>query len=268
MRLPPLSDDVEWSVCVRDVVSSRVLAAVSADRVLRTASIGKLFLLIEIARAAAAGELDLAEEVARTNEDLVADSGLWHLMSRDAFTIDDLCWLVGGFSDNLATNVLVRRIGVSAVGATSESLGFVRSALLDRVRDDRSPEDPWTLSAGNAEELSDLMARLRRGDIVSASVSSRVLRWVAANADLSMVAAAFGLDPLAHAEPDRGVTLVNKTGTISTVRGDVGVVSGPAAFVAYAVLASWPDDAAADPRDRVLAEMAAIGATIRTHIGA
>ncbi|KAA1395873.1 serine hydrolase [Aeromicrobium ginsengisoli] len=268
MRLPPLSDDVEWSVCVRDAASSRVLASLSPDRVLRTASIGKLFLLIEIARAAAAGELDLGEELRRTSDDAVADSGLWHLMRRDAFTIDDLCWLVGGFSDNLATNVLTRRIGISAVGATSASLGFVRSALLDRVRDDRSPEDPWTLSAGNADELSDLMARLHRGDIGSASVSSRVLRWVAANADLSMVAAAFGLDPLAHAEPDRGVTLVNKTGTISTVRGDVGVVTGPAGSVAYAVLASWPDDAAEDPRDRVLAEMAAIGATIRTHIGA
>lgn len=268
MRLPPLSADVEWSVCLRDAATSSVLAAVSADLVLRTASIGKLFLLVEIARQAAEGELDVGVELTRTGEDAVADSGLWYLMSRDTFTIDDLCWLVGGFSDNLATNVLVRRIGIDAVGATSESLGFVRSALLDRVRDDRGPDDPWTLSAGSADELSDLMARLHRGDIVSPSVSSRVLRWITANTDLSMVAAAFGLDPLAHAEPDRGFALVNKTGTISTVRADVGVVTGPAASVAYAVLASWPDDAADDPRDRVLADMAAIGAAIRSHIGA
>ena len=255
-------------MCLRDASSSEVLVDLTPDRVLRTASIGKLFLLVEIARAVAADELDLVEELTRTDADAVADSGLWHLMRRDAFTIDNLCWLVGGFSDNLATNVLVRRIGIKAVTATSESLGFVRSALLDRVRDDRGSEDPWTLSAGCADELSDLMARLHRGDIVSASVSSRVLRWVAANADLSMVASAFGLDPLAHAEPDRGVTLVNKTGTISTVRADVGVVTGPAAAVAYVVIASWPDDATDDPRDRVLADMAAIGTVIRTHIGA
>jgi beta-lactamase class A len=265
--LPRLFLDVEWSVCIRDAATSEVLAAEEPGRVLRTASIGKLFLLIEIARQAEVGELDLGEELTRTDDDAVADSGLWHLMQRDAFTIEDLCWLLGGFSDNLATNVLVRRIGIEAVGATSTSLGFVHSALLDRVRDDRGLDDPWTLSAGNAEELSALMARLHRGDIVSASVSSRVLCWVAANADLSMVAAAFGLDPLAHAQPDRGITLVNKTGTISTVRADVGVVTGPAASVAYAVLASWPDDAVRDPRDRVLAEMAAIGAAIRTHVG-
>jgi len=111
------------------------------------------------------------------------------------------------------------------------------------------------------------MARLHRGGILSPDVSARVLRWVGANADLSMVASALGLDPLAHAEPDRDITLVNKTGTISTVRADVGVAAGPAAEVAYAVLASWPDEAERDPRDRVLADMASIGAAIRTHIG-
>lgn len=267
MDLPRLYQDVEWSVCVRDAATSEVLAAVEPELVLRTASIGKLFLLVEIARQVEGGELDLGEELTRTDDEAVADSGLWHLMHRDTFTIEDLCWLVGGFSDNLATNVLVRRIGIEAVTVTSESLGFVRSALLDRVRDDRGLDDPWTLSAGCADELSDLMARLHRGEIVSAEVSARVLRWVAANADLSMVASAFGLDPLAHAEPDRGITLINKTGTISSVRADVGVVVGPAAEVAYAVLASWPDDTDRDPRDRVLADMAAIGAAIRTHIG-
>lgn len=268
MRLPPLSVDVEWSVCLRDAATSDVLAALEPDRVLRTASIGKLFLLVEVARQAADGSLDLAEELTRSDDLAVADSGLWHRMRHDTFTIDDLCWLVGGFSDNLATNVLVRRIGLEAVSTTSESLGFVRSALLDRVRDDRGPDDPWTLSAGCAAELSDLMARLHRGDIVSSEPSARVLRWIAANADLSMVASAFGLDPLAHAEPDRGITLVNKTGTISTVRADVGLVAGPTGSVAYAVLASWPDDAADDPRDRVLADVAAIGAEIREHVGA
>jgi beta-lactamase class A len=80
-------------------------------------------------------------------------------MRRDTFTVEDLCWLLGGFSDNLATNVLVRRIGIEAVTATSTSLGFVRSALLDRVRDDRGLDDPWTLSAGCAGELSALMAK-------------------------------------------------------------------------------------------------------------
>ncbi len=96
---------------------------------------------------------------------------------------------------------------------------------------------PW-----NPPRLADLMRRLHRHEVVDRDVSRTVLRWVGTNTDLSMVASAFDLDPLAPAEPDRGVRLVNKTGTISTVRADVGVVEGPAANTANAVLASRADD--------------------------
>lgn len=88
--------------------------------------------------------------------------------------------------------------------------------MLDRIRPDRGPDDPPTLSWGTGAELSDVLARLGRGEVINAQVSQRVLRWLAARSDLSMVAAAFDLDPLAHAEPDRGITLIDKTGTIGT----------------------------------------------------
>ena len=119
---------------------------------------------------------------------------------------------------------------------------------------------PW-----NPPRLADLMRRLHRHEVVDRDVSRTVLRWIGTNTDLSMVASAFDLDPLAHAEPDRGVRLVNKTGTISTVRADVGVVEGPAANAAYAVLASRADDV--DLRDAVLADMRRIGQIIRDHMG-
>lgn len=264
MQLPSPAPGVRWSICVRDAKTSQVLAEHEPDRVQRTASIGKLFLLVEVSRRAEAGDLDLDEVLAWEDEDLITGSGLWYLMRSRALPIDDLCWLVGGFSDNLATNVLVRRIGIPAVAAGSEALGFTRSSLLDRIRKVRGPDDPPTLSQGCAGELSDLLARLHRGSVVSPGVSRQVLRWAAANADLSMVAAGFGLDPLDHAAKDRGVLLVNKTGTIDTVRADVGVVRGSAGAVAYAVLAEW--DAGADPRDDVLAYMAEVGQRLRTHV--
>ncbi len=264
MHLPELTPDVAWSVCLRDAETSDVLAEHDPLAVLRTASVGKILLLVEVAAQAESGALDLDEELNWTDEDAVADSGLWYLMRRRSFAIDDLCWLIGGVSDNLATNVLLRRVGLATIYVRTKTLGFERSELLDRVRDDRGPDDPPTLSRGRAGELSDLMARLRRGEIVSPAVSGRVLRWLAANTDLSMTASAFGLDPLAHAEPDRDITLVNKTGTISTARADVGIVTGPHAAVAYAVLADWDGDR--DPRDRVLADMAVIGDLVRAHV--
>lgn len=257
----------QWSVCVRSLTDDRVLLERHPDRVLRTASVGKVFLLLEVARQAVAGECDLGERVARLPEDGVADSGVWYLMDQAELPVGDLCTLVGAFSDNLATNVLVRRFGIQAVRAASTALGCTESALLDRVREERLPEHPPTLSLGTAAELSSVMARISRGEAVSEPASAMVWRWLAAGADLSMVAAAFGLDPLAHAEPDRGITLVNKTGTISTARIDIGCVTGPAGGLAYAVGANWDADAADDPRDQVLATMREIGAELRRRVG-
>ncbi len=264
MRLPDLTP-ADWSVRVVDLADRSTLASLDEGRALRTASVGKLFLLVEAARQAAAGELDLAERVRWRDDELVQDSGLWYLLAQRELAVGDLCLLVGAVSDNLATNVLVRVVGLEAVAATTAALGYTDSGLLDRVRDQRGESDPPTLSVGTAADLADLMGRLHRGDIVDPEVSGTVLRWLRANTDLSMVASAFDLDPLAHADPDRGIRLVNKTGTISTARADVGVVEGPRATVAYAALASWrPDD---DRRDAVLTGMREIGRALRRYVG-
>jgi hypothetical protein len=78
-------------------------------------------------------------------------------------------------------------------------------------------------------------------------------------ADLSMVAAGLGLDPLAHMAHDRGLRLRHKTGTDHGVRADAGLLDGPRRRLAYAVLARF-DDAR---RDGALAVMRAIGTAMQ-----
>lgn len=259
--------DVSWSVSVLDVESGGVLLEHEPERVQRTASIGKLFLLVEVARQAAAGQLDLDEQVERRPDEFVADSGVWYRLRADALSIHDACALIGAVSDNLATNVLVRRIGLDAIGQTTRELGITRSALLDRVREERGPEHPPTLSRGCAGELAEFARRLERGEVVSPEVSRMVVDWLALDTDLSMVASAFGLDPLAHTEVDRGIRLWNKTGTISSARIDVGVAAASQRGIAWAVLADW-EHASGDPRDAVLERMRTLGERIRALLEA
>ena len=227
---------------------------------------GKVFLLLEVAQRLDAGTLDADEPLTWGEDDYVEDSGLWARLHTRTLPVADLGTLIGAVSDNLATNVLVRRLGIEAVRARALGVGCVESALLDRVRDERLPGMPPTLSVGRADELSALMAALHRGEAVNPSVDARVLGWLSGNADLSMVAGAFDLDPLAHAGPDRGLTVVNKTGTISVVRADVGVVSSDAGALAWAVLAEW--DEGTDARDAVLGDMRSVGAMLRAALGA
>ncbi len=256
--------DIDWAVSIRDG-SGRELACRDGDRALKTASVGKVLLLLEVARQIHAGELNGAGLLSRTPELAVADSGLWQHLHIDELAIDDLCVLIASVSDNTATNVLLGRVGLPRVGELAESLGLVATALLDYVRGHRGPQHPPTLSTGSASELSALMSQLSRGTLLTPAVSEQVNAWLATTVDLSMVASAFGLDPLAHAPSDRNIAICNKTGADPGVRADVGTITGDATRFSYAVIANW-DVGSADRRDEVLSGMNAIGTILRTAI--
>jgi beta-lactamase class A len=92
------------------------------------------------------------------------------------------------------------------------------------------------------------------------SLSPRVLDWLSSSVDLSMVASAWGLDPLAHRE-DAVVRLVNKTGTSDGVRADIGLVEAGGRRTAYAAIANWDADRD-DLRGPVLAAMRGLGGLV------
>ncbi|SPM29740.1 Beta-lactamase class A [Mycobacterium terramassiliense] len=232
---------------------------------MKTASIGKLLLLVEVARQCAEGELSGATVLGRDPGLLVADSGIWQHLDVEGLSVRDLCVLVSSVSDNLATNVLLKRVGLRKVRHLAESLGLVHTALLDYVRDHRGPADPATLSTGSASELSGLMGRLARNELLSPAVSQQVNHWLATCVDLSMVSGAFGFDPLAHAPSDRDFFVRNKTGADAGVRADVGTLGRESVRFDYAVIANW-DASGPDLRDGALSGMRAIGMTLRTII--
>ena len=241
------------------------LVAGSAGETLHTASVGKVLLLLTVAGLLASEELDGSEVLTRREEDTVGDSGIWQHLEQPGLTIRDLAWLVGAVSDNLATNVLLRRVGLEAVDRTRVELGLDRTRLSDRIRDVRTAADPESPSFGSARELCDLFERLRTGrDVPDATAAAEVLRWLAAGSDLSMVGSAFMLDPLAHAEPDRGFRLVNKTGTDAGVRADAGFVEGPGGSASYAVIANW--NPGEDRRELAIERMRKLGGRLRESI--
>lgn len=255
---------ISWGVSLRNAETGGVLVAHDADRVLRTASIGKLLLLAEIARGLGIGEYAADELLNRDSVPPVADSGLWRHLRAAELSLHDAAVLIGAVSDNLATNVALRRVGLQSVTGLAGQLGLTGFGLHDVVRDVRGPGDPATLSTAPASELTTFFCRLYRGEVVDPRTSEQVLRWLAAGTDLSMAASAFGLDPLAHDAPDRGLRLWNKTGTDTGVRADAGVVVGPAGAVAYAFLAEWDGDEGR--RDAVLAGMRALGGMLRQRV--
>lgn len=253
-----------WSVAVRDAMSGATVVALDSHRLLRTASVAKVYLLVEVAARLAAGQLDPLLPVDRRSTAPVADSGLWQHLASDVLPVVDVATLVGSVSDNLAANALVELIGLDAVRTRAAKHAADGSTLHDLVRDVRRRGDPETLSEGSAADWVSLFAGLARGMVESPRVSERVLGWLAAGTDLSMVAAAFGLDPLSHGGgADRGFAVWNKTGTDAGVRADVGLIDGGSQTLAYAAICNWSPSADRDPRDDVLVAMRRIGSSLR-----
>lgn len=263
----PDAGGVTWSVSVRDS-SGMPLGGVGEDVPLRTASVGKVLLLIETARLIASGELSPDEPLTRSLDLWVGDSGLWHTLSVESLPLVDVAALVGAVSDNLATNVLLRRVGLAEVAARATSLGLRATALHDQVRDLRGAEHPVTLSTGSASELSALMSRLAAGTAVGGDADRLVRQWLSANVDQSMVGSALveqgGLDPIAHhASLGLPTTFWNKTGTDDGVRADVGAVTSDGRTITWAAIANW------DPTPGTTLDHLTVWAVLRgmRHVG-
>ena len=254
-------DGVTWSARCIDVDSGAVLFESHPDRALDTASVGKLFLLHTLLHEVDLGARSLDDLATRRPSEWMDDSGLWYRLAVDTLSLYDIAALIAAVSDNAATNTLLRVVGIDAVAAHTAELGFRESGLDDSVRWPRPAGVPATLSHGSAREFADLAARIARRDGLSRSSGDTLLRWLGAGVDCSMVASAFGLDPLAHDAYDRGIWLWNKTGTTGDVRADVGCAMSRSRRLAYAVLARWPRGI--EVRDAVLARMRAAGMRIR-----
>ena len=256
---------VQVSARATDLSTGAVLFSVDDHVVMPTASIGKVLLLVEVAACLESGQLSPLVQLDRLPKDAAGDSGIWQHLQVPALPVADLAALVGASSDNLATNVLLRRVGLEAVSARTEALGLTRTGLLDLARDHRGPDDAPQLSVGSANELTWLFSALARGEVVDAATSQRVISWLSLNSDFSLVSSAFGLDPHSHRHAEHGILLVNKTGIDAGVRSEVGVLRGPNAGVTYAV-STYFDDTELPERLAVIEGMRTVGIDLLEYV--
>lgn len=208
---------------------------------LPVAGLGVVPLLIEVAAGFDSGALDPLEIVDREGLEAVTVGGVWQHLKAPALPLSDLAVLTAAAGDALAANALLSRVGLPAVRARIEQLGLSRSALLDRFRDVRGPDDAPHFALGSARELAEVFAALVNSKAVSPGVSAQVAEWLSLNHDLSLVASATGLDPFAHENDEHGMLFINKTGRDAGIRVEAGVLAGPRAGVSYALIVCFDD---------------------------
>lgn len=163
-----------------------------AEREHPAASTLKLPLLIAVHRAAEAGELRLADTLRvhddfasavpgktfRVTEDYDNDPAPWAELGKDA-TIEWLCERAIILSSNLATNLLIERVGTAAVNAVYAAAG-AKLSRLDRCIQDIPAQRSDTANIASAADMARVLIALMANRLTPPERTREIERVLAA----------------------------------------------------------------------------------------
>lgn len=219
------------------------------DEPMPTASLIKLPVMVEAYRQAAAGTVDLDALVTLQEEDKVPGSGILtpHFSAGTQMPLRDAVRLMMAYSDNTATNLVLDQIGLKSTALAMESLGLPNTKIHAKVfRRDTSvfPErsKQFGLGSTTAAEMVAILEQLHNGKLADKSATKEMI------------------DHLLRCENETrfplllpsGTKIAHKTGSVSRVRCDAGIIFSPSGPIALCVLTSenedqrWTDDNAAN----------------------
>jgi beta-lactamase class A len=230
----------------RDLDTGREIG-VRSDAPVVLASVFKVPLLVTFFRRAAAGLLDPAEQVTLGAADRVAGpTGVSALLDEVRMSLRDLACMMIAVSDNTAADAVFDRVGVEEINATMKDLGLPGTHVLGNGRDllDSMVADGGVADLGELWERLDEPGMLGRlGALDPARTSRSTPREMAALMGLiwrdeaapaeecAQMRRLFGLQVWPHrlssGFPYDDVRVSGKTGTLPTLRNEIGVVEYP-----------------------------------------
>ncbi|MBO0701753.1 MAG: serine hydrolase [Candidatus Dormibacteraeota bacterium] len=210
------------------------------------ASTIKLFILRELYRQRDAGQLRLDETLTVARHDVVPGSGVLKDLTpgRVSLTLHDLATLMVTVSDNVATNLLIGRLGASAVNRGARLAGFEDTFLRGKLFKGRTRSSHTT-----PRDLGALMTQIARRQAVSRPASNEMLD-ILRREQSDFIVGRFLPYTREELEQDRQPwKIASKSGSIKGHRHDVALVEGHGHRYVLAVMSSgsedlrfWPDN--------------------------
>ena len=242
-------------VVMHDLASDRRVEA-NADVVFHAASTMKVAVLVELHRQHADGRVPPAATMVVRNEfSSIADGSIYRLAAGDdtdpdlysqigkPVTVRELADRMIARSSNLATNLLLERIGVDNVQRTLAELGCGDLRVLRGVEDQRAFER-GVVNTTTARSLARLFVRIARREAAPPVACAAMIAVLLGQADRAAIPA--GLPP--------ATPVANKTGEITAIRHDAAIVdpNGPSPWVLVVLTRGFADAADAN---RAIAEI-------------
>lgn len=214
-------------VVVRFLQNDLELRFNASERFL-AASLIKVPIMAEVYRQAETGALHLDETIVLDVADVTGGAGvLQYLHPGLQLRIADAVELMISISDNTATNMVLRRIGTDSVNDAIPSLGLKDTMLGGLFGAARPVELRHRVSETSPDDMAVLLTAIARSQCVSAGASTAMLRHLEHVIHQDVLPRFLPLTP--HPErlgyPIRAVQIAHKSGSLTGIRHDVGIIT-------------------------------------------
>ncbi|MCA1583117.1 MAG: class A beta-lactamase-related serine hydrolase [Acidobacteria bacterium] len=221
--------------------------AFNADVRFPTASLIKTAVMVETYHQIAEGRLHREKVVALVDSDRAGDEPvvLNQLHSGIPLTIPDLLHLMIAFSDNTATNLLVREVGAARTDRRMESYGLSSTKIFrPTFRDGHADVHPelereFGLGMTTPREAAKLMGLIANGKIVSRSACDEMLAILALQQDRQMIPRSLPFERekifVGNKTGWDEEKLPDSSGVKGEIRTDAAYVKGPRSRYAIAI---------------------------------
>lgn len=234
-RLAPLAKAHQGDVAIAvKNLSTGESYYLNADRVMPTASLIKVAVIVEAYQQADEGKLKLADPVTLHDADRVPGSGIltYHFSDGVRLPLRDAVRLMVAFSDNTATNLVLEKVGIAAVNKRMAEWGLPNTRINAKVfRGSTTSVDPertrrYGLGSTTAREMVRLFEELQVGERVRPPVKQAILAHLKKNEDT------FKFKRLLPP----GVAVAHKDGSVNDARTDAGLLYTPGGVIALCVM--------------------------------
>lgn len=233
----------EVSVAFRSLDREHELL-IEADEVYHAASTMKVPVMIELFRQARDGELALDEPLEITNSfSSIIDGSPYQLSLGDdsdekvyarlgeTMTLRELCEAMITVSSNLATNLLIEKLGAENIRSTVTALGGDGMTVLRGVEDTKAYEAGKS-NTTTAGALLVLFERIALGEAVSPEASREMVE-ILAKQEFN--------DAIPKGVPD-DVRVAHKTGNITRIHHDAAIVEASSPYVLVVLVRGIDDE--------------------------
>ncbi len=217
-----------------------------ADARVPSASVIKLPIMIEAMTWVQDGRLNPDEIHILTNSEKAGGTGVLNTYPhRSRISYRDLITLMMTISDNTATNILIRELGMDNINARITSLGLTQSRL------NREMMDTLAVKQGRqnyvtTREMSQLIRLIYEKRIVTPALCDEMIGILKANEDTTTIPRLL----------PKTMLVAHKTGTLNYIRGDVGIVYAPKPFL----LSVFVEGTTTPDAERIIGELAKLSA--------